>query len=96
MPGPRHAPGADATAPLHAAGTAPAQDWPSLSDEAQSALAQDAITRACLIIAEQAELFAAQFAAGRLQDRGGADALRLFAHLLRETNAATLPPAGSA
>lgn len=71
-------------------------DWPALSDAAQSALAQDAMIRASMIIAEQAELFAQQFAAGRLEDRGAADGLSLFAALLRETAAATLPPAGSA
>ncbi len=71
-------------------------EWPGLSDNAQAALAQAALARAALIIAEQADLFAAQFSAGRLQDQGAADALKLFAALLRETTTATLTTAGRA
>jgi len=71
-------------------------EWPGLSEEAQTALAQAAMARAALIIAEQAELFAAQFTAGRLEDHGASDALKLFASLLRETTTATLIPLGNA
>ncbi len=70
--------------------------WQSLPDEMQTMLAQGALRRAALIIAEQAELFAVQFDTGTLQDRGGCDALRLFAALLRETTVETLAPAGNA
>jgi len=73
-----------------------AADWQTLPDELQAALAKQAMHRAALIIAEQAELFAVQFAAGTLQDRGATDGLKLFAALLRETTVETLRPVGSA
>ena len=71
-------------------------EWQTLPEALQAALAQQAMRQAALIIAEQAELFAIQFTASSLVDRGGADALRLFAALLRETTIATLQPVGSA
>ena len=71
-------------------------EWQALPDALQAALAQQAMRQAALIIAEQAELFAVQFTAGTLTDRGAADGLRLFAALLRETTIATLAPVGSA
>jgi hypothetical protein len=71
-------------------------DWQILSDEAQLALSQHAMRRAALIIADQAQLFAVQFSTGVLQDRGAADALALFAALLRETSLDVLTPAGHA
>ncbi len=71
-------------------------DWQKMPDELQTALAQQALRRAALIIADQAELFAVQFLAGTLQDRGACDALMLFAALLRETTMETLKPMGSA
>jgi hypothetical protein len=77
-------------------GTTKAAEWQSLPDDLQTALAQQALRRASLIVAEQAELFAVQFAAGTLQDRGAADALVLFAALLRETTLETLAPMGNA
>jgi hypothetical protein len=67
-----------------------------MSDALQTALAAQAMHRAALIIAEQAEMFATQFGAGVLQDRGAEDALKLFATLLRETSTASLTPAGHA
>lgn len=70
--------------------------WQSLPDTVQTALAARAMRRASVIIAEQADLFAVQFRAGTLQDRGAADALALFAALLRETSLECLAPAGSA
>ena len=70
--------------------------WQTLPDDLQAALAQQAMRRAALIIAEQAELFAMQFNGGMLQDRGANDGLRLFAALLRETTIETLAPAGHA
>ncbi|HTZ70990.1 MAG TPA: hypothetical protein VMB71_10100 [Acetobacteraceae bacterium] len=71
-------------------------DWPSLPEEMQLALAQQAMRRAATIIADQAELFAVQFTTHTLQDRGAADALKLFAVLLRETSAECLRPIGNA
>jgi len=71
-------------------------EWHGMSEELQTALAQQAMHRAAMIVAEQAEMFARQFSAGTLQDRGAEDALRLFAALLRETSTASLAPAGHA
>ena len=71
-------------------------EWRTMPEALQTALAQQALRRAALIVAEQAELFAVQFAAGTLADRGAADGLRLFATLLRETTLETLPAMGSA
>ena len=70
--------------------------WQALPDDLQTALAQQAMRQAALIIGEQAELFAKQFEGGVLQDRGAEDALLLFAALLRETTIETLSPAGHA
>ena len=67
-----------------------------MPEELQAALAQLAMRRAALIIAEQAELFAVQFQGGVLHDRGAADALRLFSNLLRETTVEALSPVGHA
>jgi hypothetical protein len=71
-------------------------DWQALPEPQQLALAQQAMRRAAFIIADQAELFAVQFIAGTLQDRGATDALMLFAALLRETTHETLKPMGRA
>ncbi len=73
-----------------------AVDWQTMPDDMQADLAQQALRRAALIIADQAELFSVQFVAGTLQDRGASDALTLFAALLRETTLETLKPMGSA
>jgi len=71
-------------------------EWHAMSEDLQTALAQQAMHRAAMIVAEQAEMFAKQFRAGTLQDRGAEDALRLFAAILRETSTASLTPAGHA
>jgi hypothetical protein len=71
-------------------------EWQKMPEDLQTALAQQALRRAALIIADQAELFAVQFLAGTLQDRGASDALMLFAALLRETTIETLKPMGTA
>jgi hypothetical protein len=71
-------------------------EWHAMSDALQTALAAQAMHRAALVIAEQAEMFSRQFGAGVLQDRGAEDALKLFAALLRETSTASLTPAGHA
>ena len=71
-------------------------DWQALPDDMQAALAQQAMRRAVLILAEQAELFAMQFQGGVLQDRGAPDALKLFAALVRETTNDTFPTVGNA
>jgi hypothetical protein len=79
----------------HRAAT-PNEEWHHLSEPLQLALAQHAMRQAATIIADQAELFAVQFATATLADRGAADALKLFAVLLRETSAECLRPMGNA
>jgi len=74
----------------------PTTEWQSISDQLQVSLAQAAMRQASTIIADQAELFAVQFTSKTLQDRGAADALKLFAVLLRETSAECLRPVGNA
>jgi hypothetical protein len=58
-------------------------DWNHLSDELQLALAQEALNRAAANIASLAEELAEEFECGSLTDHGGADALRLFAAVVR-------------
>lgn len=57
--------------------------WSLMSDELQLALSREALRRASTIIAEQAVLLAREMDQGRLEDRGGGDALRLFAAIVR-------------
>lgn len=71
-------------------------EWHLMTDALQLALAQQAMRKAASIIADQAELFAVQFQNHTLADRGAADALKLFAVLLRETSAECLRPMGNA
>ncbi len=61
------------------------QDWNSLPDEQQLALTREALRRAAETLAEHAELLAAEIEDGALTDRGGPDALRLFAAVVRAT-----------
>ena len=75
---------------------APNDEWHTMSEPLQLALAQHAMRQAAAIIADQAELFAVQFTTTTLVDRGAADALKLFAVLLRETSADCLRPMGNA
>ena len=58
-------------------------DWNSLTDETQLLLSREALRRAVMSFAEQAEILAAQIEAGALDDRGGADALRLLVAITR-------------
>jgi hypothetical protein len=58
-------------------------DWNALSDATQIELAQQALSRATATLAVQAEVLADEFARGNLADYGGADALRLFAAVVR-------------
>ncbi len=59
------------------------RDWTLLTDEAQLHLAREALARAAEIIAGQAEILASEIDVGTLADRGGADALRLLAAIIR-------------
>jgi Mor family transcriptional regulator len=60
-------------------------EWNRLSDELQLALSAEALRRAVQGIAGQAECLAGEMEAGGLADRGGPDALRLLAALIRES-----------
>ena len=69
-------------------------DWSVLSDDLQVTLSREAMRSASEIIAEQAEALACEMQAGRLTDRGGPEALRLLAALIRVAAQDQLIPAG--
>ena len=71
-------------------------DWNSLSEDLQLVLAREALLRAAETIAGQAETLAQEMEAGCLEDRGGPDALRLFAAVVRVTGQDNIVPAGHA
>jgi hypothetical protein len=58
--------------------------WDHLSEECQMQVAEAAMQRANEILARQADAMAEEIAQGDLPDRGGAEALRLFASLIRK------------
>ncbi len=66
-------------------------DWTHMSDELQLLVSREALCKASAIIAEQADLLAAEIDSGRLEDRGGADALRLLAAIVRLNDPASEP-----
>ena len=57
--------------------------WNCLSDDLQLTVTRQALLLATEASAHQADLLAAEFEAGNLPDRGGSEALRLLAALLR-------------
>ena len=61
-------------------------EWTVLPDEVQLTLSREALKRAAATLAQRAELLAAEMEDGLLIDRGGPDALRLFAAVVRATN----------
>ena len=69
-------------------------NWNRLTDELQIALSREALHRASATIAAQAEVLAEEMEHGSLADRGGADALRLFAAVVRVGGRGDLIPAG--
>jgi hypothetical protein len=71
-------------------------NWNLLSDELQLVLSQEALRRAGEIIAGQAEILAGEIEHGYLVDRGGAEALRLLAGVVRVTAAEGLGQMGHA
>jgi hypothetical protein len=71
-------------------------DWNQLSPQAQLALSRVALQRAAAAIALQAEVLADQMECGGLADHGGAEALRLFAAVVRVNQEDQLVPAGHA
>lgn len=58
-------------------------DWHLLSNDTQLTLARAALHRAAETIASQAEVLADEIETGGIADRGGADALRLLAAVVR-------------
>lgn len=75
---------------------APICDWALLSEPLQLAVAREALARAAETIAGQAMVLAEELDEGVLPDRGGAEALRLFAAVVRVTGREASPPAGHA
>jgi hypothetical protein len=64
----------------------PPADWNGLTEDLQLVLSREALRRAAETLAEHAEILAKEMEAGALLDRGGPDALRLFAAVVRTTN----------
>ena len=70
--------------------------WNTLPDELQLVLSREALRRAAETLAQHAELLAEEIESGTLADRGGPDALRLFAAVIRATNDDAFGPVGHA
>ena len=70
--------------------------WPRLAEPDQLALAEAALRRAAQTIAGQAEALASEMESGHLADRGGANALRLLAAVVRGQPRGEPAPAGHA
>lgn len=60
--------------------------WNHLSEDLQLTLSREALRRAAETLADHAEILAREMEDGALLDRGGPDALRLFAAVVRSTN----------
>jgi hypothetical protein len=58
-------------------------DWNALSEDLQLVLAREAMRRAVDTIAGQAEVLAGEIESGGIADRGGPEALRLLAAVVR-------------
>ena len=71
-------------------------DWNTLSESLQLYLAQQAFRQAAETIAGQAEVLADEFDTGALADRGGAEALRLMAAIVRALGPDTVHSSGQA
>jgi hypothetical protein len=71
-------------------------DWHTISEPLQLQLAQEALRQASSSIAAYAEALAEEMEAGFMSDRGGNEALRLFANLVRSVHAAEPVLAGHA
>ncbi len=71
-------------------------DWHQLSDEAQLALARAALVQSAETLVLQAEALAREMEAGCIRDRGGPDALRLFAAMVRINGQDGFATAGNA
>ena len=71
-------------------------DWNLLPEDLQLALSREALIRASATLASQAEVLADEMEGGGLTDRGGPDALRLFAAVVRVGGADEYAGAGHA
>lgn len=71
-------------------------DWDRLPDSVQLVLARAAMQRAAETIAGQAEALAGEIEDGTLADRGGPEALRLLAAVVRLSARDPLVPCGAA
>ncbi len=71
-------------------------EWKRLSEPLQLKIASEAMRHAAAIVASQAEDLAAEMEAGTLRDRGGPDALRLLAALIRASETERAGPVGHA
>jgi hypothetical protein len=71
-------------------------DWTLLTDAQQLTLSREALRRAAEMLAGQAEAIAGEIEAGSLADRGGPEALRLLAAVVRVTGQDVGGPAGHA
>ena len=70
--------------------------WNTLPEDLQLLLSREALRRAADTLAEHADLLAEEMDRGTLSDRGGPDALRLFAAVVRATNEDAFGPVGHA
>ena len=71
-------------------------DWNLLSDELQLVVSREALRRAADVIADQADELASVMETGVLSDRGGPNALRLLAAVVRVTGCDVQVAAGHA
>jgi hypothetical protein len=69
-------------------------NWNEIPEDLQVALSSEALRRAVSIIVTQAEMMALEMECGGLRDRGGPEALRLFAAVLSVSGSDELMPAG--
>jgi len=71
-------------------------NWNLLSEDLQLILSREAMRRAMEAVATQAESLAGEMEVGRLADRGGVDALRLLAAVMRVNGDDMGGPSGQA
>lgn len=71
-------------------------EWNTLPETLQLHLAQQAFHQAAETIAGQADVLAQEFDDGTLADRGGAEALRLMAAIVRAIGPGSGMPSGMA
>lgn len=70
--------------------------WDDLPEDCRLWLAEGAMRQACVILATKAEGLAHDMECGEIANRGGPDALRLLARLVRVANMQYEPAAGRA